>query len=98
MKVERILVPFDFSDHSKRALDHAIGFAKKFEAAIDLLHSYRIHYPGVLPFGDVFPATLYDDVRNAASPDDALLDFLQSTYEAAADLSDWDRMSLEKSQ
>jgi hypothetical protein len=41
---------------------------------------------------------LYDDVRNAASPDDALLDFLQSTYEAAADLSDWDRTSLEKRQ
>ena len=39
---------------------------------------------------------LYDDVRNAASPDDALLDFLQSTYEAAADLSDWDRTSLEQ--
>ena len=26
----------------------------------------------------------YDAVRTAASPDDALLDFMQSTYEAAA--------------
>ena len=39
---------------------------------------------------------LYDDVRKAASPDEALLDFLQSTYEAAADLSGWDRMALEQ--
>ena len=37
----------------------------------------------------------YDDVRKAASPDEALLDFLQSTYEVAADLSGWDRGALE---
>jgi hypothetical protein len=28
-------------------------------------------------------------------PDEALLDFLQSTYEAAADLAKWDRAALE---
>jgi hypothetical protein len=33
----------------------------------------------------------YDAVREAASPDDELLDFLQSTYEAAAGLAGWDR-------
>jgi hypothetical protein len=33
----------------------------------------------------------YDAVRTAASPDTALLDFLQSTYEAAADMGKWDR-------
>jgi hypothetical protein len=38
----------------------------------------------------------YDAVRNAASPDDTLLDFLQSTYEAAADLGRWDRALLER--
>jgi|ERR1043166_6507106 hypothetical protein len=37
----------------------------------------------------------YDEVRNAQSPDDVLLDFLQTTYEAAADLAKWDRASLE---
>jgi hypothetical protein len=35
-------------------------------------------------------------VREAKSPDDALLAFLQSTYEAAADLAKWDRGSLER--
>ena len=39
---------------------------------------------------------LYDDVRQAASPRDALLDFLQSTYDAAADLAHWDRKALER--
>jgi len=38
----------------------------------------------------------YDAVRLAASPDDTLLDFLQTTYEAAADLGKWERASLER--
>lgn len=37
----------------------------------------------------------YDAVRLAADPDAALTAFLQSTYEAAADLADWDRDQLE---
>ena len=40
----------------------------------------------------------YDAVRQAASPDDMLLAFLQTTYEAAADLGAWDRASLERSE
>jgi hypothetical protein len=40
---------------------------------------------------------LYDDVRAAASPRDALLEFCQSTYEAGADLGRWDRANLERS-
>jgi hypothetical protein len=38
----------------------------------------------------------YDDVRRAASPREALLDFCQSTYEAAATLANWDRAELER--
>jgi uncharacterized protein DUF5996 len=37
----------------------------------------------------------YDDVRNATDPEAALLDFLQTTYAAGADLARWDRPSLE---
>ena len=39
----------------------------------------------------------YDAVREAAAPDAMLLDFLQSTYDAAADLGGWDRAGLELS-
>jgi hypothetical protein len=37
----------------------------------------------------------YDAVRLAAQPDQALLEFLQSTYEAAANAANWDRAALE---
>jgi hypothetical protein len=39
---------------------------------------------------------MYDDVRAAPSPGKALSEFLQSTYEAAADLGGWDRGALER--
>jgi Family of unknown function (DUF5996) len=37
----------------------------------------------------------YDKVRRAAEPDELLMSFLQSTYDAAADLADWDRTGLD---
>jgi Family of unknown function (DUF5996) len=37
----------------------------------------------------------YDAVRTTRDPDAALMAFLQSTYEAAADLAKWDRAALE---
>jgi Family of unknown function (DUF5996) len=71
---------------------------------------YAYAYPTPPGFGDckVRPAEAYyhagmgefilpyDAVRTAASPDDALLAFAQSTYEAAADLARWDRRALER--
>ncbi|UFS69004.1 DUF5996 family protein [Geomonas sp. RF6] len=38
----------------------------------------------------------YEEVRRAPSPDSALLDFLQTTYEAAAECARWDRNELER--
>lgn len=38
----------------------------------------------------------YEAVRTAADPDATLIEFLQGTYEAAADLGHWDRRSLER--
>jgi hypothetical protein len=40
----------------------------------------------------------YDDVRRAASPEQTLLDFCQSTYEAAANCGNWDRAALERKE
>jgi hypothetical protein len=39
---------------------------------------------------------MYDDLRTAASPRRALLSFLQSTYDAGANLAHWDRKDLER--
>jgi hypothetical protein len=38
----------------------------------------------------------YEAVRSAPDPDAALMAFLESTYEAAADLAGWDRPALER--
>jgi hypothetical protein len=36
----------------------------------------------------------YDDVREAADPAAAILEFAQSTYDAGATLAGWDRQAL----
>ena len=38
----------------------------------------------------------YEAVRTSNSPDEMLLQFMQSTYEAAASLAEWDRSALER--
>ena len=77
--------------------------------AIDYPAFYSYAYPEppgyrttpVRPAAAFFSETLgefiqpYDAVRNAAQPDQALLEFLQSTYEAAANAAKWDRDALE---
>jgi len=49
---------------------------------------------GTLP-GFILP---YDAVRESPDPEDALLRFCQSTYDAAADAGGWDRAALEKGE
>jgi len=70
---------------------------------------YSYAYPAPAGFGDAtvcpdaarFDTALgefildYEAVRTASDPDAALLAFLNSTYEAAADLGRWDRAALE---
>jgi Family of unknown function (DUF5996) len=76
---------------------------------IDYAAFYSYAYPepdgfrssAVAPTGASFNAALgefllpYDIVRAAPDPDAALLAFLQSTYEAAANAGKWDRAALE---
>ncbi len=77
--------------------------------AIDCPAFYSYAYPApggfaaapVRPDGAFFHEGLgefilpYDAVRGSAAPDDALLAFLQSTYDAAADGAGWDRAALD---
>jgi hypothetical protein len=39
---------------------------------------------------------MYDDVRSTASPKAALLEFMQTTYDAGASLGKWNREELER--
>jgi hypothetical protein len=40
----------------------------------------------------------YEAVRRSATPDATLLEFLESSYAAAADLGNWDRAALERTK
>jgi nucleotide-binding universal stress UspA family protein len=55
-KIERILVPIDFSDCSRKALQYALPFAKQFGATIELIHVVPINYLFGSEFGAIdFP-------------------------------------------
>ena len=71
-------------------------------------YSYTAPAPASLDKAQVRPAgasynqamsefiLMYEDVRQAGSPEDALMEFMQSTYEAGANLGNWDRAALER--
>lgn len=48
-KIERILVPLDFSPASMEALDYAVSLAKQFHAAIHLVHVHPPDEPSSVP-------------------------------------------------
>ncbi len=75
--------------------------------AIDaLFYSYTVPEPTDLAAVPIHPAAAswspalkefvlpYDDVRRAADPAAAILNFAQSTYDAGATLAGWDREAL----
>lgn len=98
-------------DITREAYSHEVSSAGFWPGGgpVDDAAFYAYAYPTPDGFGDAavqpeaatFNAELgefllpYEAVRTAPSPDDALLAFLQSTYEAAADQGGWDREALE---
>ncbi len=70
-------------------------------------YSYTIPQPAGIENAPVRPAEtkwnpqlsefilMYDDLRRTAAPENALLEFLESTYDAGANLAKWDRTALE---
>jgi len=71
-------------------------------------YSYTAPEPVGLPESKIAPAPAfysqemkefllpYDAVRQSPSPEGALMDFLQTTYEVGANLAKWDRKALER--
>jgi hypothetical protein len=104
-------VPHLADDVACEAYSHEVSSAGFWPGggAIDYPAFYSYAYPepagfratSVRPDAAFFSEALgefilpYDAVRTAADPDHALLEFLQSTYEAAADAAKWDREALE---
>jgi hypothetical protein len=104
-------VPYLSDDVACEAYSHEVSSAGFWpgSGAIDYPAFYCYAYPEpagfratkVRPDAAFFSEALgefilpYDAVRTADDPDQALLDFLQSTYEAAAISAKWDRDALE---
>ena len=86
----------------------SVGFWPGNDTHEALFYSYGAPAPGgfaasaIRPTGAFYDKELgefvlpYENVRQSSSPSDALLDFCQSTYEAAATLGKWDREALER--
>ena len=55
INLHRILVPIDFSDHSRKALDYAIKFAQQFDSEIELVN---VVTPVIYAEGMVLPAAM----------------------------------------
>ncbi len=79
------LGPVDFPAFYSYAYPAPDGFAKA-KVKPDAAYFHEALGEFILP---------YDATRTSADPDAMLMDFLQSTYAAAADLTKWDRKALE---
>ncbi|MBV8849381.1 MAG: hypothetical protein JOZ16_07320 [Methylobacteriaceae bacterium] len=104
-------IPHLNDDVTREAYSHEVSSAGFWPGSpgAEAAAFYSYAYPVPAGFGEarVTPAAArfdkglgefvlpYDAVRNAADPDAMLLEFLESTYEAAADLAKWDRAELE---
>lgn len=79
IEIRNILCPVDFSDFSRRALDHAVAIAHRYESTVTLLHvcpGYpAFAYAGGIPPPDPMVLTGVDrerliaDLRQFAAPD-----------------------------
>jgi hypothetical protein len=78
--------PVDYPAFYSYAYPEPAGFADARVAPREAFYSPELR-EFILP---------YDAVRQSADPDETLLGFLQSTYEAAADRAAWERRALER--
>ncbi|MDF7776498.1 DUF5996 family protein [Sphingomonas sp. AOB5] len=98
-------------DVTREAYSHEVSSAGFWPGSDAYPHAafYSYAYPSPPGFADATPRPDaarfdpalgeflldYDAVRTAANPEAAIAAFLQSTYDAAADLGDWDRAALD---
>jgi nucleotide-binding universal stress UspA family protein len=64
-KIRNILVPVDFSDCSKKALQYAVAFARQFNAALTLLYVAPTYYLNGEFAGGIDLARLEKELREA---------------------------------
>ena len=86
----------------------SVGFWPGGPSGPPMFYSYAYPTPEKFPSADVRPAAAtwnadlgefvlpYDDVRKSTSPEETLLEFLQTTYDAAARSAGWDTAALKR--
>ncbi|HEY5614415.1 MAG TPA: universal stress protein [Bacteroidota bacterium] len=68
IRLQAILVPVDFSAHSRNALTYAIPFARQFKASIELLYVVEpTVYPADFSFGQVGFPNVEEELRKRAA-------------------------------
>lgn len=100
--------PFVHPHVMHESYSHEVSSAGFWPADQPVFYSYAVPQPAGFPSASVQPAGAvydrnmgefllqYDAIRTSSRPDEDLLTFLHSTYDAAADLGDWDRELLEQ--
>jgi nucleotide-binding universal stress UspA family protein len=67
MKLAKILVPTDFSEHAQQALETAVSLAKPFGASLHLLHVVQMPVVPTLPeAAPVIPVAFWQELREQA--------------------------------
>ena len=61
--IRSILVPVDFSNHSRKALHTALDFAERLGAEVHLLHCFKVFEGSISPYG---PAPENEDFAREA--------------------------------
>ncbi|MCZ6464204.1 MAG: universal stress protein [Proteobacteria bacterium] len=65
-RFDRIVVAVDFSEHSSRAIEMAVGLAVEFGARVDLVHAFDIPVPLGTPYEVAIPERFLQEARQAA--------------------------------
>ena len=74
MDVKTILVASDFSEHSAKALETAIGLAKVFGAKVEIVHAFLLQPPMVtMQGGYTIPDHYFEEIRTRAQEEVAEL-------------------------
>jgi nucleotide-binding universal stress UspA family protein len=84
MSYQRILVPLDFSQYSKHALNYGVELARQFGSQLDILHVIEEQmHPAYYVSGEISLFNLVPDLREKSRA--ALRDFVQNDIPATVD-------------
>ena len=66
IRLDTILVAYDFSPHAEAALRSAIALARASKGQVRLLHSCGLPIGGMMPYDAAIPIDTYNSIRDAA--------------------------------